>query len=173
MKYSFLIVVALVLFLFPGAAKALDSTQFLKAIEKLESYPLSLKAKQNISTYVNQSTNAVVRQGLHRLLEHKRQAEFLKLKRAAKRIRIDGKSGDWSTSNFEVKDKWNDWYPINSKKKIRKKRKQFDLVSYGFVVDDRYLYAMIKPRTMPKREKYYLGINIMGSGGGLYMWSLD
>ncbi len=135
----------------------------MAAISSLHALTLSQAVQQNISDYVSLSTNPIVHEGLERLLEKDRQAEFKRLKHAAKRIKIDGRAKDWSTRTFAVGDRWNEWYPIKAGRKIRKKRAAFDTTLYGFASDGRYLYVMSKPRVMPRNQKYYFAINLMSS----------
>lgn len=165
MKRLFL---ALYLFIFPPIGFAVDSQEILATINNLRSVVLSSDAKQNIINYVNQSSSPVVHEGLGRLLGEEKRAELKRLKRAAKRISIDGSAGEWKIKNFKVNDEWDQWYPISTDKPIERRRAEFDILSYGVVSDGRYLYVMSKPRKMPRHGKYFYAINLMNSDSRLY-----
>ena len=152
-------------------ALAVDTSEIIAAISNLQDLTLSPEAKLNISIYASQSKNPVVQEGLERLLEKDRRDELKRLGRAARRIHIDGRARDWSTRNFEVKDEWDEWHPINGKKGIKKRRAEFDLVSYGFACDGRFVYAMLKPRAVPRHQKYYHALNI-ASGSSRIFYSI-
>lgn len=155
-------------FILPSRVLAVDAQEIIAAIANLRTVALSPETQQNIINYVSQSSSPVVHEGLSRLLEKDRHSELVKLKRAAKRIRIDGSAREWRTKNFKVNDQWDEWYPINTSKPIRKKRAEFDTLSYGFVSNGRYLYLMSKPRKMPRRGEYYHVINLMNSSSGVF-----
>lgn len=149
-------------------AAAIDSSELFDALQKNRVPILSQAVYQNLANFVEQSTSLVVQDGLERLLEQERKVEFKHLRKIARRIRIDGRPRDWKRSNFLSLDQDDNWSPIDPRRRIKKKRKEFDLISFGSVINSRYLYVQIKPRRMPQGIEHYHAVNLMDNRGRLF-----
>ena len=163
-----LLITSLLALLCSSPTFAVDSSEVTTAVFNSTGLVLSPQAERNISDYITRSSNPVIQEGLLCLLEKDRREDLQRLRKSARRIRIDGMVRDWNTADFETRDTFDEWYPVNPDKPIRRKRRDFDIVSYGFAVTNDYVHVMLKPRSMPRGKKHHHAVNFMNSSGRLY-----
>lgn len=136
-------------------------------LKKAAHHPkLTKKQEAKIKRYLSQNTSSTIKKGLKLLLEKKLDKKLIKAKNIISNFKIDGKISDWKHTGLIKKDDKNDTLPIDKKKDEPKTKGIDDLKSYGFIMDENYIYTMVKPYKMPaKNETYHYQMNLVNQKG--------
>lgn len=168
MKNKKILYFTIIFSLFFIAQNSFAKTTFTE-LKKAANQPKLTKAQEyKIKKYLTRSTSITIQTGLKILLEKKLDKKLNKKKRIIANFKIDGKISDWKHTGLIKKDPLNDTIIINEKESKPDTKAIDDLVSYGFIMNNDYIYTMLKPAKMPTKNKtYHYRINLINQKGHL------